>query len=341
MQDASQETAIVAAIAQHRLRDLERSELTQRGSMFSGIREHFSVPGSQSRLWLTARAAALLGAPHQPAGVWAAACELVHNASLIHDDLQDQSECRRGVQALWSKHGANQAICAGDYVLTLAFRLLAQIEDSALAGKLSAALSTATVRVIAGQSWELDWDNDPSPSIDDYRAIVRGKAGALFALPLIGVLNLAGAAEEEVRRVETAAELFGAAYQCFDDMRDLFAVPAAESDLAKGSLNAGLVLALKSLDKLEAAKLANHIRSDHRPAEQTEQWIVRIRDLGVPRACVQQIANLRVDAGESLRGAPIEIARLIEGLFASISSDAARFADTAGADPTETDLQAA
>ena len=88
---------------------------------------------------------------------WGAACELLHNATLIHDDLQDGDAVRRGQPALWARHGAAQAINAGDLLLMLPYAALAKMRALAPAvAALSACISRRTVATACGQAIELD-----------------------------------------------------------------------------------------------------------------------------------------------------------------------------------------
>ena len=87
--------------------------------------EHVNTGGKRLRARLALASCQALGGTREQAVAWAAACELLHNATLIHDDLQDGDEVRRGREALWVRHGAAQAINAGDLALMLPYRTTA------------------------------------------------------------------------------------------------------------------------------------------------------------------------------------------------------------------------
>ena len=89
---------------------------------------HMSTGGKRIRGRLALDSALALGVDPSGAVAWAAACELMHNASLVHDDLQDGDMVRRGHEALWVKYGREQAINAGDLLLMLPFVALDHAE---------------------------------------------------------------------------------------------------------------------------------------------------------------------------------------------------------------------
>ena len=95
-----------------------------------------------------------LGLPKRDATAIATACELLHNASLIHDDLQDQDAERRGQPAVWAKFGPDVAICAGDLLLSAAYAALAALGETA--APVIAHMHTRVAITIQGQSEDLD-----------------------------------------------------------------------------------------------------------------------------------------------------------------------------------------
>ena len=88
------------------------------------VREHLGAGGKRLRARLAIAACQALGGRAEDAIDWAAAVELLHNASLVHDDIQDGDRTRRGKPALWARYGPAQAINTGDVLLMLPFRAL-------------------------------------------------------------------------------------------------------------------------------------------------------------------------------------------------------------------------
>ena len=152
------------------------------------VQEHLSTGGKRIRARLALSAAAAMGAPRARAVGWAAACELLHNATLIHDDIQDGDLIRRGQPTTWVRHGVPQAINAGDLLLMLPFLAVtfdAALEPAVQAG-LSRGLAEHAARTVRGQSEEMDLLGGAHLDRVPYLRAVRGKTGGLFALPVEG-----------------------------------------------------------------------------------------------------------------------------------------------------------
>ncbi|MEO1174347.1 MAG: polyprenyl synthetase family protein, partial [Myxococcota bacterium] len=121
------------------------------------VREHLSTGGKRIRARLALAAADALGATADSSIPWAAACELLHNATLIHDDLQDGDELRRGQPTAWVRHGMPSAINAGDLLLVLPTLAIERVPLSAdVRWHLSRALAYEATRVIRGQVAEFE-----------------------------------------------------------------------------------------------------------------------------------------------------------------------------------------
>jgi geranylgeranyl diphosphate synthase type II len=152
----------------------------------------------------------------------AAACELIHNASLVHDDLLDGDVLRRGQPTVWKRHGEGVALCAGDLLLCSAFAVAAGLENAKHARSLTHYLAAMASRVIVGQSIETA-PREPCalPRLRAYLDASRSKTVPLIQLPLM-VGAVATSAEPMVRNtIKLFAEAVGLAYQIIDDLDDL------------------------------------------------------------------------------------------------------------------------
>lgn len=151
-----------------------------------------------------------------------AACELIHNASLVHDDLLDRDETRRGSVTVWKRFGDGVALCAGDLLLCAAFGVAADLENPEESRLLSQNLADQTGRVIVGQSVELaTFGNDPAPRLRAYLEATKAKTVPMIELPL-KTGAVAGGADLSVQiRIRRLASSIGLAYQIIDDLDDL------------------------------------------------------------------------------------------------------------------------
>ena len=205
------------------------------GSACAAALEHLSRPGKQVRARLALHSARSLGLDLRSAVAIAAASELIHNASLVHDDIQDGSDLRRGISTLWARHGRDVAICAGDLMISAAYAALAQVGGPHVPHAV-ARMHARISQVIHGQVSDLAARDSSATTFFQYRTIAVDKSAPLLGLPVELSLILAGRLDCLVQ-AERAADAFALAYQMADDLEDV------ESDMASGSLNAVAIVA--------------------------------------------------------------------------------------------------
>ena len=201
--------------------------------------DHLDAGGQRVRARLALCAGESLGLTKADSGVIGGAVELLHNASLVHDDLQDREMMRRGTPTVWAAYGDEVAICTGDLLLSSAYGALAAISDPGLLPELIALVHARTALVIRGQSVELSARGQQIVDLADYEQIVVGKSGALLSLPLEMAL-LASGKREWMEEARCAAEAFGISYQIVDDLEDVES--DAAGDAGPRAVNALLVL---------------------------------------------------------------------------------------------------
>jgi len=204
------------------------------------VHEHLDSGGKRLRARLAIAACQALGGRAEDAVDWAAAVELLHNASLVHDDIQDGDRTRRGKPALWARYGSAQAINSGDLLLMLPFRALRTYpaEVQAALVQILADYAESTVR---GQIRELELAASPDKGWGEYFGAVSGKTGTLFALPVRGAAQIAGLENEQANRLAQTFNSIGVLYQLQDDLLDLFDAKGRGvrgSDIYQGRLTA-------------------------------------------------------------------------------------------------------
>jgi geranylgeranyl diphosphate synthase type I len=194
----------------------------------------------------------------------AIAIELVHNFSLLHDDVMDRDVERRHRPTGWVAFGEGQAILAGNAMLTLAIEVLA---EWGLAGRRSLpCLLEATQLLISGQSQDLCLEGADAVSLDDVLAMEAGKTAALLSCASsIGALA-AGAPDHIVAGLAGFGHELGLAFQIVDDILGVVGDPAktgksASSDVRAGKRSAPIVAALCD-DSAAARRLAKLFEGD-------------------------------------------------------------------------------
>ncbi|OJF76542.1 MAG: polyprenyl synthetase [Treponema sp. CETP13] len=149
--------------------------------------------------------------------------EFVHTASLIHDDIEDNADTRRGQPAVHYTYGIDAAINAGSWLYFEAFSIINTIEDPTLQNNLYKALSTEIRRLHLGQAMDIAWHNDDTtiPTPEEYTAMVRMKTGTLASLAArIGTLAGNGT-ESEADTVASICANIGVGFQILDDYINL------------------------------------------------------------------------------------------------------------------------
>lgn len=198
--------------------------------------------GKRIRPALVLLCANATGADWQRALPAAAAVELLHNFSLIHDDIQDNSRLRHGRETVWVKWGTAQAINAGDVMFTLAFWALQRLEQTAssqTALEAGRVLQQVCLRLTEGQYLDLDYEAREVITLDDYWPMITGKTSALLGgCAELGAL-VGGADVTRRGYFREYGVKLGLAFQVLDDWLGMWGDAAltgksTESDLVSG-----------------------------------------------------------------------------------------------------------
>jgi geranylgeranyl pyrophosphate synthase len=216
--------------------------------------KHLTSGGHRVRAGLGLDAGLRLGLSHFDSVVVGAAAELLHNASLVHDDLHDGALLRRGTPTVFAACGPDVAVLTGDLLLSSAYAAIARFSRPAIVAEMIRIIHRRTAQVIHGQCGDLSARKTPVTELARYEAIVARKSGALLSLPLELALWGAGS-RDSFGLAQEAAESFGIGYQIIDDLED------AGSD---GPLSLNIVNVLKTgHTPAEAVRFARQIGSRH------------------------------------------------------------------------------
>jgi geranylgeranyl diphosphate synthase type I len=210
--------------------------------------EHLETGGKRVRARLALAAAHALGVPRAVAAPWATAVELLHNATLVHDDLQDGDRVRRGRPTTWAVHGMAQAINCGDLMMLLPTLAIDGIAiDDGVRFRLTRALNARAVATVRGQGADLALKDHLAAGLDPvdcYLRCIEGKTGELFALPVEGAALLAGRSAHVARALAEPFFVLGMLFQLQDDVLDLFGDKGREArgaDVKEGKISALVV----------------------------------------------------------------------------------------------------
>lgn len=159
----------------------------------------------------------------------AAALELLHNFSLIHDDIEDQDATRRGRPTVWALWGVPQAINAGDALFTLAHLALLRLSDRGVPVETVAQafhiFDHACLRLTEGQFMDIRFEQETTVGLEDYLSMIEGKTAALLAAACeLGAL-VAGASAGQQDRLRAFGRHLGLAFQIQDDILGIWGDP--------------------------------------------------------------------------------------------------------------------
>ena len=211
-----------------------------------------ATPGKYTRPKVLFELAQVLGVEFNKVMPWALACETLHAASLVHDDIQDGDLMRRGRASIWRKFGPNEAINLGDYLLLRGPQAFLQStlgDDKKV--QLAQRFSVAACSMVAGQSAEFRLNHmaDRTKLEEDYQSCIRGKTGALFASLAGGVAIVGGWDAERRAKLESLYEKLGLLLQMQDDVLDLYGDKQRDEvgcDLREGKVSLLIVSALET-----------------------------------------------------------------------------------------------
>ncbi len=236
---------------------------------------HFKKTGKQLRGRMALTAADCFGVPRAVSLRWAAAVEILHNASLVHDDICDGDMVRRGAPSVWAQYGKDTALALGDWLIALSFELAAEAAVMGQTPALVRVLSHHMAATTTGQA--LEFAIDSYPGWAKYMDISTGKTAPLFVASVEGIAHLADRNDiiAPLQRFFTAA---GGCYQIANDMLNVIGKDGAASpasDLLRRAPNAVIVMFRTTLDREQASAFDKWLASgtDHNALD----WQTRLR----------------------------------------------------------------
>jgi geranylgeranyl diphosphate synthase type I len=232
----------------------------------------------------------------------AAAVELVHNFSLVHDDIQDGDRKRHDRDTVWAVWGLPQAINAGDALLSIAYLSLSASLDAGLSAeaavRAAGLLAERTLEMVEGQVMDIEFEEWREVGLEEYIAMISRKTGALFDAALgLGALA-GGAALSEVEALGRCGRALGIAFQVRDDVLGVWGAeertgkPAA-SDIRRRKKSLPAVYALTRADTGEREELGRIYGRESVPGEDVERVLALMDALGAQAYCAGVAAEYR------------------------------------------------
>ena len=264
-------------------------------SLYEPIKYFLEFGGKRLRPLLTLLSCKAVGADYRDAIPAASAIELLHNFTLVHDDIMDQDSLRRGHQTIHTKWSESVAILTGDGLIGLAYRALLNSPQESLQ-EVMRIFTEGVIRVCEGQAIDKDFEEVASVSIDQYFDMIQKKTGELIAVSTeIG--GIIGRADQEyVKALRRFGEAIGRAFQIQDDLLDITSSETVlgkdlGSDLAQGKKTYTIIMLQEKATESEWSFI-QHILKNRRVDAQTLDEVKSIMDKrGIFRDTQIQIEN--------------------------------------------------
>lgn len=251
-------------------------------TLYDPARYTLALGGKRLRPLLTLMATDLFGKDADEALNAATAIEIFHNFSLLHDDLMDKAEMRRGYPTVHKKWDANSAILSGDAMVIEAYRYIAKV-PVALLPEILQTFSDAALQICAGQQHDMDFEKRTDVSENEYLEMIRLKTAVLIGCALkIGAI-IAEASPRDAQHLYAYGINLGLAFQLKDDLLDVYGDPRTFGKKIGGDILCNkktflLIKALKNSGKSQRESLEKWLSSSDFDPEEKIRFVKNIYD---------------------------------------------------------------
>ncbi|MFP4169651.1 MAG: polyprenyl synthetase family protein [Methanomassiliicoccales archaeon] len=229
--------------------------------------------------------------------------EIIHNFTLVHDDVMDQDPVRRGRQAVHVLYDTPTAIIAGDALFARAFEVLAETEVGPEEMRRLLKLVSITVwRIAEGQQMDIDFESQGEVSTSEYLGMIEKKTAVLFSCAAEGGAIVAGGTEEQVESMGEYARLLGISFQIWDDVLGITADQEdlgkpVGSDIRNGKRTLIVLHALENGSREQRSRLKELLGSREASEEEVEEAIDLLEEIG----SIEYARNMAMEYVEKAR----------------------------------------
>jgi geranylgeranyl diphosphate synthase type II len=236
--------------------------------LYAPIAYTMAAGGKRVRPQLAMIACGIFGGNEQEVAPAAMALEVFHNFTLLHDDVMDKAEVRRGRPTVHIQWNENTAILSGDQMMIEAYKLLAEVPADKL-HKVLRLFNKMATEICEGQQYDVDFESQEHVTIEEYLKMIRLKTSVLLATALQIGSYLAGANEAQQEALYQFGINVGLAFQIQDDILDVWGDPKTFGKAVGGDISCNK----KTYVYLTAQQLA-----DAELAEELHQWYGSVLD---------------------------------------------------------------
>lgn len=262
--------------------------------LYAPVRYELSLGGKRVRPLLTLLACELFGGDAGRAIDAAVGLEVFHNFTLLHDDVMDKADVRRGKPTVHKVWDENTAILSGDAMEIIAFRYVARTPAPHTAAVVDWFLKTA-LEICEGQQFDMEFESRDDVTEAEYIEMIRLKTAVLLGGALkIGAI-IGGAGADDADRIYRFGESLGLAFQLQDDWLDVYGDPARfgkkiGGDILNNKKTYMLINAQLRARGTDAGELSHWLSAtDYDPAEKIAAVTALYNRLGVGELCLQQV----------------------------------------------------
>ena len=277
---------------------------------------HGRSEGKLIRSHLALSSGEALGISKHTAIIWSVVCELIHSASLLHDDICDSDEIRRGKVSVWKNFGIPAAICTGDYLIAESFRKITEIEQGWHQNILLSLLSGTVKEIVFGQSGDVN-TNFLSLSWEEYIKLATAKTSPLICLPIMGMFKCGELEEPYYMHLRKLTDEMGLAYQIVNDLENILISQHNEipTDIKFERVNALIVL----LKEKSSEKEINFLKKNK---SELKQYLL---SSNIADDLIFKIENILHGIKNSLHLMPVVIRPIISSLGEEIEKRSHQF----------------
>lgn len=281
--------------------------------LYEPIRYVLSMGGKRLRPTLTLMAYALYKEDTERALPTAIGLETYHNHTLLHDDLMDKADMRRGKPTVHKKWDENTAILSGDTMLIMAFQHILRTDCHRLPEVLNLAARTMQ-EICEGQQYDMNFESRNDVREEEYIEMIRLKTSVLLACALKAGALIADAPEEDCELLYQFGEKIGLAFQLQDDYLDCYGDPAVFGKQIGGDICCAkktfmLINAFNRANDAQKAELKRLLNNVNERKEKVAGVLALYDELEIPALCRERMETLYAEARRIFDSLPIDAER--------------------------------
>ena len=266
-------------------------------TLYEPFRYTMAMGGKRIRPYLTLLSCGMVSGNHTLALPSALSVEILHNFTLVHDDIMDEADTRRGIACVHKKWDTNIAILSGDVMYAYAFKQLLSYRESSKLEKeqfaeLLQTFVDSTIKVCDGQALDMEFMERSEVSVEDYFEMIEGKTGALLAGAL-AMGAIVGGRSDLKERMTRLGNLMGVAFQIQDDLLDIIAEPEDFGKKKAGDIREGKKTYLWLRTFMECTdKERNHMLEVYTHDELTDEQVHTIISMMEKYGIIEETSEL-------------------------------------------------